>query len=196
LIKRIFDILFSLMGLVILSPFFLLIAILVKFSSRGPVFFLQDRIGMNEKIFRIIKFRTMHLDSESKGELTVGSRDPRVTSIGYILRKFKLDELPQMINVLNGDMSLVGPRPEVPKYIRLYNPEQMEVLKVRPGITDNASIKFRNENELLKNASDPEEYYIQKIMPEKLNINLEYIHTRTFFSDIGVLWRTFLSIFR
>ncbi len=184
------------MGLVILSPFFLLIAILVKFSSRGPVFFLQDRVGMNEKIFRIIKFRTMHLDSESKGELTVGSRDPRVTSIGYILRKFKLDELPQMINVLNGDMSLVGPRPEVPKYIRLYNPEQMEVLKVRPGITDNASIKFRNENELLKNASDPEEYYIQKIMPEKLNINLEYIHTRTFFSDIGVLWRTFLSIFR
>ena len=184
------------MGLVILSPFFILIALVIKISSKGPVFFLQDRVGLNGKIFRIIKFRTMYVNSESKGALTVGGKDPRVTGFGYFLRKFKLDELPQLINVLLGEMSFVGPRPEVPKYVKLYTPEQREVLKVKPGITDNASIKFRNENEILSNSSNPEEYYISNIMPEKLNINIEYIKRRTFFSDLSVLLRTFLSIFR
>jgi lipopolysaccharide/colanic/teichoic acid biosynthesis glycosyltransferase len=183
------------MGLVILSPFFILIALVIKITSKGPVFFLQDRVGLNGKIFKIVKFRTMFVNSESKGSLTVGGKDPRVTEFGYFLRKFKLDELPQLINVLSGEMSFVGPRPEVPKYVKLYTPEQRIVLNVKPGITDNASIKFRNENELLSNASDPEEFYITQIMPEKIVINLDYIKRRTFFSDLGVMWRTFLSIF-
>lgn len=184
------------MGIVLLSPFFILIGLIVKLSSTGTVFFLQDRVGLNGKTFRIIKFRTMYANSEVKGELTIGGKDPRVTGFGYFLRKFKLDELPQLFNVLVGEMSFVGPRPEVPKYVKLYDNHQKSVLKIKPGITDNASIEFRNENELLEKSDNPEEYYISQIMPLKIKINLDYIKRRSFIGDLDILWRTFLSIFR
>jgi lipopolysaccharide/colanic/teichoic acid biosynthesis glycosyltransferase len=148
-------------------------------------------VGKDEKLFRILKFRTMIKDAEKKGlQLTVGARDPRVLKVGLFLRKFKLDELPQLFNVVAGDMSLVGPRPEVPKYTALYNAEQKKVLSVRPGITDLASIAYRNENELLNGVSDPEKFYIEKIMPEKLKLNLEYIEKQSFFMDIRLILKT------
>ncbi len=172
---RIFDFSFSLLGLILLSPFFLLIALIVKLSSSGPVFYTQPRIGLNGIEFNVIKFRTMLQHSDKLGLITVGGRDPRVTSIGYFLRKFKLDELPQLINVLVGDMSLVGPRPEVTKYVNLYTKEQRKIFSIRPGITDWASIHFRDENVILGLSTDPEKDYIEKIMPEKLNYNLIYI---------------------
>jgi lipopolysaccharide/colanic/teichoic acid biosynthesis glycosyltransferase len=172
---RIFDFSFSLLGLILLSPFFLLIALIVKLSSSGPVFYTQPRIGLNRIEFTLIKFRTMLQHSDKLGLITVGGRDPRVTSIGYFLRKFKLDELPQLINVLVGDMSLVGPRPEVKKYVNLYTKEQRKIFSIRPGITDWASIYFRDENVILGLSADPEKDYIEKIMPEKLNYNLIYI---------------------
>ncbi len=172
---RIFDFSFSLLGLILLSPFFLLIALIVKLSSSGPVFYTQPRIGLNGIEFNVIKFRTMLQHSDKLGLITVGGRDPRVTSIGYFLRKFKLDELPQLINVLVGDMSLVGPRPEVTKYVNLYTKEQRKIFSIRPGITDWASIHFRDENVILGLSTDPEKDYIEKIMPEKLNYNLIYL---------------------
>lgn len=147
--KRLFDILSSGIGLILLSPLFLIIAVWIKLDSKGSIFYLQERIGKGGIPFRIYKFRTMVTDADKKGLLTVGNRDPRVTCIGYYLRRYKLDELPQLINVFKGDMSIVGPRPEVPKYVRLYSASQREVLSVKPGITDLASIKFRNENEIL-----------------------------------------------
>jgi lipopolysaccharide/colanic/teichoic acid biosynthesis glycosyltransferase len=162
-IKRLFDIFCSSIGLIILSPILLLLALLIKLESKGPVFFLQTRVGLNNTDFKLFKFRSMFMDAEKRGQLTVGMRDPRITRMGYYLRKFKLDELPQLLNVIKGDMSLVGPRPEVRKYVNLYNTKQMQVLTVRPGITDYASIKFINENELLAQANDPEAFYIRDI---------------------------------
>lgn len=172
---RILDFLFSFLGLILLSPFFLLIALFIKIGSSGAVLYKQSRIGLNGEEFSVYKFRTMRMNSDKLGLITVGGRDPRVTPIGYYLRKFKLDELPQLINVLFGDMSLVGPRPEVKKYVDLYNHEQSKVLSIRPGITDWASIHYRDENVILGQSSDPEKDYIEKVMPDKLKYNLIYI---------------------
>lgn len=194
--KRVFDIIASGLGLLILSPLFLVVAIWVKLDSTGPVFYKQVRVGRNNKDFYLYKFRSMRVGSDKKGLITVGGRDPRVTRSGYYIRKYKLDEFPQLINVFKGDMSLVGPRPEVRKYIDLYTPEQMHVLEVRPGVTDLASIRYRNENELLAKASDPEQYYRDIVMQDKLRINLEYVRNHSFFGDIALIFKTFLSIIK
>lgn len=195
MLKRSFDIFFSFCGLIILSPLFLIIFVLVKTESKGPAIYKQTRVGKNGKDFSVLKFRSMKQDSESKGLLTVGGKDPRITKTGYFIRKYKLDELPQLINVLIGDMSFVGPRPEVRKYVSLYNESQKKVLNVNPGITDVASIKYRNENELLEGSDDPETFYIKEIMPVKLKMNLEYINDRSFFKDIKVILNTLKTIF-
>lgn len=192
--KRLFDIIFSFLGLVFLSPILLLIIVLMLATSKGPVIYKQVRVGKNNKDFKIFKFRTMLVNADKLGLLSVGDRDSRITQIGYYLRKFKMDELPQLANVLRGDMSFVGPRPEVRKYVNFYNQEQMQVFKARPGITDLASIEFRNESELLSNQEDPDNYYINVIMPKKLQINLDYLKERTFIKDIGVIVKTFLAI--
>lgn len=192
--KRVFDIIASGLGLLILSPLFLVIAVWVKLDSPGPVFYKQVRVGRNNKDFYLYKFRSMRVGSDKKGLITVGGRDPRVTRSGYYIRKYKLDEFPQLINVFKGDMSLVGPRPEVRKYVDLYTPEQMHVLDVRPGITDLASIRYRNENELLAKASDPEQYYRDIVMQDKLRINLEYVRNHSFLGDIRLIFNTFIAI--
>lgn len=188
--KRLFDIVASGCGLLVLSPIFLVLAIWVKLDSPGPVFYRQVRVGRGNRDFRLFKFRSMRVGSDKAGLITVGGRDPRVTRSGYYIRKYKLDELPQLINVFVGDMSLVGPRPEVRKYVDLYTPEQMQVLDVRPGITDMASICYRNENELLEKAEDPEKYYREVIMQDKLRINLEYVRNHSFIGDIGLIFKT------
>lgn len=192
--KRFFDITFSFFGLLFILPILLIVSLLIKFTSRGNVFYRQVRVGKNNKDFRIFKFRTMHINADKLGLLTVGGRDPRVTKVGYYLRKSKLDELPQLINVLIGDMSFVGPRPEVRKYVDLYTEEQKKVLTVRPGITDLASVEYRNENEILSKQENPNQYYIDVIMPHKLNINLKYIKERSLLKDINVIFKTFLAI--
>lgn len=190
--KRIFDFTTSLIGLIIISPILLFIALFISLESKGGVFYKQKRVGKGNKDFYVYKFRSMIVDADKKGLLSIGKngKDPRVTKVGYIIRKYKLDELPQLLNVLKGDMSLVGPRPEVRKYVELYTEEQKQVFKVRPGITDIASIKFRNENDLLSQSPNPEEYYIKEIMPQKLSLNLEYIKTRTFIGDIKLIFKT------
>jgi len=193
-LKRVFDIICSFLGIIILSPVFFVLWIAIKLESRGPAFFVQTRVGKNNKDFKLYKFRSMYLDAESRGQLTVGMRDLRITKVGYNLRRFKLDELPQLFNVIKGDMSLVGPRPEVRKYVNMYSPEQMKVLDVCPGITDYASIQFINENELLAQATNPEEYYIKYIMPKKLEMNLEYIKSKQFFKDVSLILKTFFKI--
>jgi lipopolysaccharide/colanic/teichoic acid biosynthesis glycosyltransferase len=172
---KFFDLLLSFLGLIFLSPFFILIALFIKLSSNGPVLYKQSRVGLNGAEFNVYKFRSMRMNSDKLGLITVGDRDPRVTEIGYFLRKYKLDELPQLINVLKGDMSLVGPRPDVKNYVDFYTDEQRKVLSIRPGITDWASIYYRDENVILGQSTDPEKDYIEKIMPEKLNYNLIYI---------------------
>jgi lipopolysaccharide/colanic/teichoic acid biosynthesis glycosyltransferase len=192
--KRLFDIFCSIIGIIILSPLFLIIWVVVKLESRGPAFFLQTRVGKNNLDFKLYKFRTMYLNSEARGQLTVGMRDSRITKVGYTLRKYKLDELPQLFNVLIGDMSLVGPRPEVRKYVSFYSDDQMKVLSVRPGITDVASIKFINENELLASSENPEDYYINHIMPQKLALNLEYINSNLFLKDVSLIFKTIIKI--
>ena len=192
--KRLFDLMASGLGLIILSPLFLIIAIWIKLDSPGPVFYRQVRVGMNNKDFRIFKFRSMRVGSDKGSLVTIGGRDPRVTRSGFYLRKFKLDELPQLINVFVGDMSLVGPRPEVRHYVDYWTPEQMHVLDVRPGITDPASIKFRNENELMGKAEDPEKYYIDILMQEKIKLYLEYVNYHTFWGDVRLIFKTFWTI--
>ena len=192
--KRGFDILMSGLGLIVLSPLFLVIAIWIKLDSPGPVFFRQTRVGRFNKDFRIFKFRTMRIDAAPGSLLTVRD-DPRITRSGLFLRKYKLDELPQLINVFLGQMSLVGPRPEVRRYVDLWTPEQMHVLDVRPGITDPASIKFRNESDLLAQADNPEKYYIDIIMPEKSRLNLDYVQNHTLLSDISLIFKTIHAIF-
>ena len=192
--KRIFDILASGIGLLVLSPLFLIIAIWIKLDTKGPVFYRQVRVGKDNKDFRIFKFRSMRVGSDKGSLVTIGGRDPRVTRSGYYIRKFKLDELPQLINVFVGDMSLVGPRPEVRHYVDYWTEEQMHVLDVRPGITDPASIKFRNENELMEQAEDPESYYINVIMQEKLKLYLEYVNHHSFWGDIKLIFQTFAVI--
>ena len=194
--KRVFDVLFSFVGIIILLPIYIIISLLIIIDSKGGILYKQERTGKGDKIFKVFKFRTMRPDSFSKGALTVGSRDPRITKVGYYLRKYKLDELPQLFNVLFGDMSFVGPRPEVKKYTDLYNQAQKKVLTVRPGITDYASIKFRNENDLLSVSDNPEQLYIDKIMPEKLDINLKYINDNSLFKDIKIIFDTFYVIIK
>jgi lipopolysaccharide/colanic/teichoic acid biosynthesis glycosyltransferase len=189
-IKRIFDFTLSLGGIILLSPIFLLIALVIKLESKGNVLFTQMRVGKGSKDFYLFKFRSMYIDSEKNGQLTVGMKDPRITGIGYLLRKFKIDELPQLLNVLIGNMSFVGPRPEVRKYVALYTPEQLTVLIVKPGITDKASLKYFNENELLGKSTNPEHTYIQDIMPEKLKINMEYIQQRGIVQDFTIIMKT------
>ena len=190
---RILDFLFSFFGLILLSPFFFLIALSIKFSTYGPVLYKQSRIGLNGVKFDVYKFRTMQLNSEKFGLITVGGRDSRVTSIGYYLRKYKLDELPQLINVLLGDMSFVGPRPEVKKYVDLYTLDQRRVLSIKPGITDWASILYRDENIILEKSNNPEQEYIHKIIPDKIKYNLIYINKQSlieYFKNIIVtFWR-------
>ena len=192
--KRIFDVIASGLGLIVLSPLFLILAIWIKFDSKGPVFYRQVRVGYKNKDFRIFKFRSMRVGSDKGSLVTIGGHDPRVTRSGYWIRKFKLDELPQLINVFVGDMSLVGPRPEVRHYVDYWTPEQMHVLDVRPGITDPASIEFRNENELMEQADDPEKYYIEVIMQEKIKLYLEYVDNHSFWGDIGLIFKTFWTI--
>jgi len=194
--KRIFDIVFSALGLLVLLPFFLLVALLIKFDSKGPVFYLQERIGKNGKPFKIFKFRTMVVDADKKGLLSLGKKDSRITRVGAFLRKTKFDELPQLINVLKGDMSFVGPRPEVKKYTDLYTPEQWEVLQVRPGITDYASLEYIDEEQLLGASDDPEKTYIEEIMPHKIRLNKDYLAHRSFFSDIKLIFMTVFKMFR
>ncbi len=192
--KRIFDILSSGLGLILLSPLFLFIAIWIKMDSPGPVFYRQVRVGIHNKDFRIFKFRSMIVGSDKGSLVTVGGRDPRITRSGHFIRKYKLDEFPQLINVFIGDMSLVGPRPEVRHYVDYWTPEQMHVLDVRPGITDPASIRYRNENELLATVEDPEKYYIEVIMQDKLALYLDYVYNHSFWGDIKLIFKTFWEI--
>ena len=194
--KRLFDIVASGCGLLFLSPIFLLLAIWIKLDSEGPVFYRQVRVGRKNRDFKIFKFRSMRMGADKMGLITVGGCDSRVTHSGYFIRKYKLDEFPQLINVFIGDMSLVGPRPEVRKYVDLYTPEQMRVLDVCPGITSLASIRYRNENELLEKAEDPDQYYINVVMQDKLAIDLEYIRNVSFGYDIWLIFHTFWEIIR
>lgn len=192
--KRLFDLVMSGLGLLLLSPLFLFLAIWIKCDSKGPVFYRQVRVGRYGKDFRIFKFRSMRPDSDRQGLITVGGHDPRVTRSGYYIRKFKLDELGQLINVFIGDMSLVGPRPEVRKYVDLYTPEQLHVLDVRPGITSLASIRYRNENDILAASDDPDKAYVEQVMPDKLAIDLEYVKSASLPKDISLIFRTFWAI--
>ena len=192
--KRLFDVVASGVGLLLLSPLFLLVAIWIKLDSPGPVFYRQVRVGRYNRDFRIFKFRSMRVGADKGSLVTIGGRDPRVTRSGYFIRKFKVDELPQLINVFIGDMSLVGPRPEVRHYVDCWTKDQLHVLDVRPGITDPASIKFRNENELLEKAEDPEKYYIEVIMQEKLRLYLEYVENHSFWYDIKLIFQTLVAI--
>lgn len=177
-----------------LSPFFLVAALLIMLDSRGGVFYCQTRVGKNGKDFRLYKFRTMTSGSDKKGLITVGAKDSRITRVGYFLRKYKLDELPQLINVLKGEMSLVGPRPEVRKYVEMYTPEQRRVLSVRPGITDYASIEYVDENRILGEAENPDKAYIEKIMPDKIRYNMRYIEHKSVKEYFKIIFLTFWSI--
>lgn len=194
MMKRFFDIVASGCGLLVLLPLFLVIAIWIKLDSKGPVFYRQVRVGRHNKDFRIIKFRSMRVGADKGSLVTIGGRDPRITRSGYFIRKYKLDELPQLINVFIGQMSIVGPRPEVRHYVDYWTKEQLHVLDVRPGITDPASIKFRNENELMEKADNPENYYINVIMQEKIRLYLEYVGKVGFWYDIKLIFKTFKVI--
>lgn len=191
---RLFDIIFSFLGLVILSPLLIIVAIWIKIDSKGPVLYRQIRVGLNGIDFGLLKFRSMQLDADKAGLLTVGGRDSRITNAGYYLRKYKIDELPQLFNVLLGDMSLVGPRPEVRKYVDLYSELQKKVLLVKPGITDMASIAYKKENELLAKSPDPEKTYIEEVMPEKLKLNMIYIENRGLVNYFKIILKTIFPI--
>lgn len=193
IIKRVCDFILSLIGIIVLSPIFIIVSIAIKLDSKGKILFLQKRVGRYGKEFNIYKFRTMVSDAERLGkQITVGN-DNRITKVGAFLRKYKIDELPQLFNVLKGDMSLVGPRPEVPKYVKLYSDEQKKVLNVRPGITDMASLRYKDENEILGKVDNPEEYYINVIMKDKLKLNLEYIEKSNIFFDLYLIIKTVLK---
>lgn len=192
--KRLCDIVLSALGLIIFCPLFLVLSIWVALDSTGGVFYRQTRVGRGGRDFKLLKFRSMRIGSDKKGLITIGDKDARITKSGYYIRKYKFDELPQLINVLKGDMSFVGPRPEVRKYVDLYTAEQLCVLNVRPGITDPASIQYSNENELLEKAENPEQYYINTVMPDKLRINLEYLEKRTLWSDFKVIIKTISKV--
>jgi lipopolysaccharide/colanic/teichoic acid biosynthesis glycosyltransferase len=192
---RVLDIFFSFAGLLLLSPLFLALAIAIKLESKGNVFYRQMRVGKDDKDFWIYKFRSMRTDSDKNGLLTVGDDDPRITKVGRFIRKYKLDEFAQLLNVLIGDMSLVGPRPEVRKYVNLYNAEQRKVLSVKPGITDYASIEYHNENKILAQSTNPEKTYIEVVMPHKLQLNMKYINNPSLKNYFKIIALTLLGIF-
>ena len=194
-IKRLFDIIASSIGIIILSPIFIGVSIAIKIDSKGSIFFKQARVGKDSKIFNILKFRTMVINAEDLGQQITVGKDKRITKVGMFLRKAKIDELPQLINVFKGDMSLVGPRPEVPKYVKMYNEEQRRVLNVRPGITDIASLRYKDENDILGKVENPEEYYINTIMPDKLKLNLEYVEKSNILFDIFLIIKTIIKCF-
>ena len=194
--KRIFDIITSSIILLIFLPFGLLISFFIIFGSRGGIFYLQERIGKKGIPFKLIKFRSMRVDADKEGKLTIGMKDARITKVGLILRKLKLDEFPQFINVLKGDMSIVGPRPEVKEYVDLYTPEQRLVLEVKPGITDYASLEYFKENEILGNSENPKETYIKEVMPAKLELNKKYLANPTIIQDLKIMCLTFLKMIR
>lgn len=194
--KRVFDVVFSLAGMLFLSPLFIVVVILLKLDSRGSIFYKQIRVGLNQKNFELIKFRTMYTDSDRAGLLTIGDHDSRITRVGCWLRKYKIDELPQLINILKGEMSFVGPRPEVLKYVALYDASQIKVLSVKPGITDWASIQYIDENQLLATAEDPESFYINTIIPSKITQNLKYIDHHNIWVDLKIISYTLKSIIR
>lgn len=191
---RLIDIIFSTLGILILMPFFILVSLIIKFNSKGPLIYKQSRVGIYNSNFNVYKFRTMHINSDRLGLLTVGGRDPRITSVGYYLRKYKLDELPQLFNVLIGDMSIVGPRPEVRKYVDMYTLEQKRVLSIRPGITDWASIQYRDENIILEKAKDPEKDYVNIIIPDKIKCNLIYIEKYNVLEYLKIIFMTVWKI--
>ncbi|MCL1938052.1 MAG: sugar transferase [Candidatus Azobacteroides sp.] len=193
---RFFDVFFSFFGLILLSPIFFIIAICIVCDSKGRVFYKQTRVGKDGIDFKLYKFRTMTVGSDKGSLITIGARDSRITKVGYFLRKYKLDELPQLINVLLGNMSLVGPRPEVRKYVDLYDDDQRKVLQIRPGITDYASIHYKNENELLANVADPDKMYIEQILPQKINYNMPYINNYTLVEYFKIIFLTFWKIFK
>lgn len=193
---RFFDILFSIIGLVLLSPLFTVLYLLIRIESQGGGFYSQKRIGKNGKPFKLFKFRSMRIGSDKKGLITIGEKDNRITKTGFILRKYKLDELPQLWNVFIGDMSLVGPRPEVKKYTDLYTEEQKQVLQVKPGITDWASIKYVDENKILGESKDPDDAYVNLIMPNKIKLNLVYIQHQTLGEYFKIIFTTFKEIVR
>jgi lipopolysaccharide/colanic/teichoic acid biosynthesis glycosyltransferase len=193
-IKRLIDFSLSLVGLLLLFPVFIIIAILIKLEDGGSIFFRQVRVGQHGKLFKIYKFRTMVENAERLGIQVTKEDDPRITKIGKILRKYKLDELPQLINVLKGEMSLVGPRPEVPKYVNIYKEEYKEILKIKPGITDFAAIEFINEEKLLKGSKNPEKIYLEQILPKKMEFYKKYIHEISILTDLKILLKTILKI--
>lgn len=191
---RFFDIFLSGLGLIVLSPVFLILSVWIKSDSKGSVFYRQVRVGKDDKDFNLFKFRSMIIDADKKGLITVGGRDPRVTHSGYIIRKYKLDELPQLINVFTGDMSLVGPRPEVRKYVDMYNDEQRKVLSVKPGITDYASIEYIDENIILGESKDPEKTYINIILPEKIRYNMKFINNQSLTEYFKIIFLTLKGV--
>ena len=194
--KRAFDFLFTLFILVLFFPIGLLISILILFSSPGGIFYMQERIGRRGFPFKLYKFRSMRIDADQSGKLTVGMKDPRITQVGIFIRKYKLDEFPQFINVLKGEMSIVGPRPEVREFVALYTDAQKKVLEVKPGITDYASIEYFNENELLAASDDPKKTYIEDIMPHKLKINQKYLANPTLSHDLKIIFKTILWVLK
>lgn len=192
--KRLFDIVLSLIVLAVFLPFGLLIAMVIVCDTKGHVFYKQTRVGRHNKDFQLYKFRTMYEDSDHGSLITIGTKDSRITQSGIFLRKYKIDEFPQFLNILKGEMSIVGPRPEVRKYVDLYTPEQMKVLSVRPGLTDYASIRYVDENALLASSDNPEQTYIHEIMPDKLALNLKYIQEQSLWVDIKIILKTFAAI--
>ena len=193
--KRIFDIVVSLVGLILLLPLLVFVAVLIKLDSRGPIFFRQQRIGMAFRPFQILKFRTMIDNAQRRGGLITFARDTRITRVGRILRQTKIDELPQLINVLRGDMTFVGPRPEVPEFVELFRQDYEEILTVRPGMTDLASLKYRDEAAVLSHCSNPQEEYLRHVLPDKINLNKEYIRRSSFFFDLTLILKTLLKLF-
>lgn len=196
MLKRCFDIVFSFVGIIIVLPVFVIISLFIIIDSRGGVFYRQLRVGKGGKEFGLLKFRTMHTGADKQGLLTVGGKDSRITRVGLFLRKYKIDELPQLFNVIAGSMSLVGPRPEVKKYVDLYTAEQLKVLTVKPGITDYASIEYSNESELLGKSSNPDKTYVEQIMPTKINLALKYINEMNILTDVKIIFKTIAKILR
>ena len=192
--KRFFDVLFSGVLIIVLLPLGMVVSIWIMLDDFGSPFFVQQRVGLNGRNFGLLKFRSMRKNAESKGQLTVGMKDNRITRSGYFIRKYKIDELPQLVNVFLGEMSVVGPRPEVPKYVLLYNEEQQNVLSIKPGITDFASIEYVRENELLSQSPNPEKTYIEEIMPAKLALNLKYVREQSFLTDMKIILQTAKAI--
>ncbi|TXE11645.1 sugar transferase [Seonamhaeicola algicola] len=194
MLKRGFDIVFSALGIIVTAPLLAVIALLIKLDSKGPILFIQERVGKNNTDFNIYKFRTMRVRSETSGLLTLGNNDTRITKVGYILRRYKLDEFPQLFNILKGDMSFVGPRPELRYYVNFYSEDDMKIFAVRPGITGLASLKYRNEVELLEAADNPEQYFIHTIMPDKLRYNKTYIKQQSLLLDIKLILQTIITV--